>query len=155
MHRDIKPENILVERDPSGTVNHSYLIDFGLSTFEDYNGPEKQMWGTLGYSAPEVFQEDGYSHTIDIWEHSYFKFDFSIFSLGIVFYFLVTGELPFDDPSDNKIIELTTKNALPFKSSKFSHLDQRLPELLQDMTNKSPSARITIKECLNHPYFNS
>lgn len=42
MHRDIKPENILVKKDQDGKVTKSYLIDFGLSTFYDFNGPETQ-----------------------------------------------------------------------------------------------------------------
>src|SRR5262245_3937555 len=91
IHRDIKPENILIDRD--GRVR---LLDFGLSRLTGQ--PEKafltratQILGTLEYMAPE--QREG-SRAVD------HRAD--LFSLGVVIYEMLTGELPigrFEPPS--------------------------------------------------------
>ncbi len=92
VHRDIKPENILV--DPTGRVK---IADFGLAkllsddvTDHTLTGPQ-QVMGTPRYMAPEQMQGAGsVDHRADI------------YSLGVVFYEMLTGELPFgrfDPPS--------------------------------------------------------
>jgi polar amino acid transport system substrate-binding protein len=90
IHRDIKPENILVA--PNGEVK---LADFGLAKLLGAGGSEltqaRQIMGTRHYMAPE--QEEtpaSVDHRADI------------YSLGVVSYELLTGELPrgqFDAPS--------------------------------------------------------
>ena len=92
VHRDIKPENILLDR--SGRVK---IADFGLAKLA--SGSEldftltgtHQVMGTPLYMAPE--QMEG-SNTVD------HRAD--IYSLGVVFYEMLTGHLPmgqFDPPS--------------------------------------------------------
>ncbi len=84
IHRDIKPENILLDK--RGQVK---IADFGLakvlgstSASEQLTGTN-QVMGTVGYMAPE--QLEG-SREVDQ------RAD--IYSLGVVFYELLTGELP-------------------------------------------------------------
>jgi predicted Ser/Thr protein kinase len=92
LHRDIKPENILL--DGKGGVK---IADFGIAKM---NGEERasitltQAGATLGtpqYMAPEQLERpNDVDHRADI------------YSLGVVFYELLTGELPigrFDPPS--------------------------------------------------------
>jgi serine/threonine-protein kinase len=84
IHRDIKPENILISID--GTVK---IADFGLSRIlgsesqEDNLTGTHQVMGTPRYMAPE--QLEG-SHRVD------HRAD--IYSLGVVIYEMLTGELP-------------------------------------------------------------
>ncbi len=85
VHRDIKPENILIDK--KGRVK---IADFGLAKLlgqgtEDLSlTGTGQVMGTLGYMAPEQMQQ---SHSVD------HRAD--IYSLGVVLYEMLTGQLPF------------------------------------------------------------
>lgn len=84
VHRDIKPENVLVDR--RGRVK---IADFGLAKLLDAPAAdarltvEGQVMGTPHYMAPEQVE-----HPRDVDHRA------DIFSLGVVFYELLTGELP-------------------------------------------------------------
>ncbi len=93
LHRDIKPENILI--DAEGRVK---IADFGLAKLRDEVQPDFTLTqsgarlGTLAYMAPEqVERPQDVDHRADI------------YSLGVVFYEMLTGELPlgrFPAPSE-------------------------------------------------------
>jgi hypothetical protein len=99
IHRDIKPENILVDR--KGRVK---IADFGLSRLlgagrsaERLTQPD-QVLGTLHYMAPEQFEAPlAVDHRADI------------YSLGVVFYEMLAGELPlgrFEPPAKKAGVDL-------------------------------------------------
>ena len=91
LHNDFKPDNLYLLSD--GTVK---IVDFGAATHIS-NRNEKQIFGTVNYLAPEVIVNKKYSVQSDI------------YSLGIVFYELLTGELPFVGTSSKDIIEAHAK----------------------------------------------
>lgn len=82
VHRDIKPENVLLDR--AGKVK---IADFGLAKLGGELEPaltrESMAMGTLHYMAPEQLRG---AHAVD------HRAD--IFSLGVVFYEMLTGTLP-------------------------------------------------------------
>jgi tRNA A-37 threonylcarbamoyl transferase component Bud32 len=92
VHRDIKPENILLDR--KGRVK---IADFGLARLVGQSRPDftltgtQQVMGTPHYMAPEQMERpQAVDHRADI------------YSLGVVFYEMLTGELPlgrFQPPS--------------------------------------------------------
>ena len=96
IHRDIKPENLLVDTD--GRIK---IADFGLAkmTNGNFNGTlthTRQVMGTLNYMAPEQRERPTeVDHRADI------------YSLGVVIYELLTGELPlgrFQPPSSKSAV---------------------------------------------------
>src|SRR5262249_10808252 len=80
VHRDVKPGNILLD-----AAHQPYLTDFGLALKEEDFGRGSGRAGTPAYMSPE--QANGESHLVDGRS--------DIFSLGVVFYELLTHRRPF------------------------------------------------------------
>ena len=84
-HRDLKPENILI----CSKTNSLKIIDFGLSKKHllDRSDDPQMMVGTPHYMSPEIYMKEGeadiYNPPCDMW------------SLGVIFYTMVTNTLPF------------------------------------------------------------
>ena len=116
VHRDIKPENILMAID--GSVK---IADFGLSLILGNDSPSEtitgthQVMGTPRYMAPEQFEG---THDVD------HRAD--IYSLGVVFYEMLTGELPIG------------RFAVP---SQKVEIDVRLDEVVLRALEKEPQRR--------------
>ncbi len=88
-HRDLKPSNILLA--PSGCP---LLLDFNLSSDERLE--RTLVGGTLPYMPPEQLRS---ILTEDVEEESLGDPRGDIFSLGVILYQLLTGRLPFGEPS--------------------------------------------------------
>ncbi|MHC4600700.1 MAG: protein kinase domain-containing protein [Planctomycetota bacterium] len=117
IHRDIKPENILIDK--QGRVK---VADFGLSRIVRGEGKgtrithSKMVMGTPDYMAPEQREDSkGVDHRADI------------FSLGVVFYEMLTGELPM--------------GRFPPPSQKDIRIDVRLDEIVLKVLDKDPACR--------------
>ena len=116
VHRDIKPENILLDK--QGRVK---IADFGIAKLLGADGRverltgEQQVVGTPHYMAPEQVEKPGIvDHRADI------------YSLGVVFYEMLTGELPLG------------RFAPP---SRMVKMDVRLDEVVLHALEKEPERR--------------
>src|SRR6266576_2347190 len=99
VHRDLKPENIMIGKASTGGEPVVKLLDLGIAKLREVAGAEKtgstnltiagQMLGTPYYMSPEQWGElpdDG---------NSEIDGRADIYSLGVVFYELISGQRPF------------------------------------------------------------
>lgn len=133
VHRDLKLENILLDK--HGDVK---LVDFGFT--REYEGKSNylQTWcGTVCYSAPEMLKGEKYAgEKVDVW------------SLGIILYALLVGELPFDDDD-----EMVTKAKILKEEPKYpDHFPAQAKDLCQLLLSKRPILRPTLADILQHPW---
>lgn len=117
-HRDIKLDNLFVpenRRLPFVLLsNFCYSENFKInkSATSPAQGYLKIIYflnrykkcGTPGYVAPEIFKTKNYDQKIDI------------FSLGVVFYILVYGKMPFEGKDQEEILKANEKGEIDFKS---------------------------------------
>lgn len=124
IHRDIKPANILIDQQ-----GRPLLTDFGIATALDDS--QSQVAGTLPYMAPEQLGDEpvhGDPRT-DIW------------SLGVVLYELLTGKLPFDDPSPAKLAD-QIKSHVPLPPRGInSDITPALEDIVLKCLTKAPEER--------------
>jgi serine/threonine protein kinase len=133
VHRDLKLENILLDKN-----ENVKLCDFGFT--REYEGKASYLQtfcGTVCYSAPEMLKGEKYAgEKVDVW------------SLGVILYALLVGELPFDEDDDHatKMKILGTEPKYP------DHLDEHAASLIKTLLSKRPLLRPSLSDILSHPF---
>ena len=124
LHRDLKPGNIMLRRD--GSIA---LIDFGLARrakLESEITGTGEIFGTPYYMSPE----QGHGNNVD--ERS------DIYSLGVVFYEMLTGQKPYRADTAMGIIYLHANAPVPLLPTRLA----RYQALLNMMLAKAPEDRL-------------
>ena len=131
-HRDLKPENLLLDYDLTLKI-----VDFGLSNMYEPNATLKTACGSPCYAAPEMIAGKRY-HGLktDIW------------SSGVVFYAMVCGYLPFEDPKTSNLYKKIM--AADYTLPKF--LSGQCKDLIRKILNTDPETRYTINDIRSHTW---
>lgn len=135
-HRDLKLENILLADAKKSIVK---LTDFGF--VREFNPKNRKflstVCGTVVYMAPELLKSEKYSgFSVDIW------------SLGIILFTMLYGEMPFDEDDD-----LKTKFKILNEEPRYRDIiPQDLQLLIKKMLSKDPNQRPSLNEILNSSF---
>lgn len=133
VHRDLKLENILLDKH-----ENVKLVDFGFTREYEGKASYLQTWcGTVCYSAPEMLKGEKYAgEKVDIW------------SLGIILYALLCGELPFDEDDEGA----TRIKILKEEPQYPDHIPLQARDLLKTLLSKRPILRPTFSDILASPW---
>jgi len=124
LHRDLKPGNIMLRRD-----NSVALIDFGLAKrlrLQMEITGSGEIFGTPYYMSPE----QGHGNPVD--ERS------DIYSLGVIFYEMLTGEKPYQADTAMGIIYKHAQAPIPLLPARFAEYQS----LVNMMLAKNPQDRL-------------
>ena len=138
-HRDLKPENLLYFNEGQEQDNPIKVIDFGLSQLVS---PDKKMTekvGSIYYFPPEVLKGN-YTEKCDIW------------SAGVILYLLLSGEMPFNGPTNSTIFRKISKMKYTYPEKVWNSISNEAKDLIDHMIAPE-SERYSARQVLQHPWF--
>lgn len=145
IHRDIKSQNVLIKDD--GTVK---VVDFGIALANNAMQitSEDSVLGSVHYMAPEIAKGEVANMQSDI------------YSLGIVFYEMLTGSLPFNGDGAVQVVLNCIKTPMPSVCSYDHNIPQSIENIILKATAKNSLNRYQnvammlkdINECLNEKH---
>ena len=117
------------------------LVDFGLSIILAQGQTQCEVYGTEGYMSPEIYFSKNYTKEVDLW------------SLGILFYAIVSGFMPFEQDDVKKIVKMKNVNFVNFEPEPFNDFNKDGRDLINRILKVDPAERLSIDDILQHPYF--
>jgi serine/threonine-protein kinase len=127
IHCDVKPQNILVTPDKRLKV-----VDFGIARALSTITPDEQaeiVWGSPNYFSPEQASGSAPSPASDV------------YSLGVVMYEMLAGQLPFKADTSQELARLH-REALPPPLRKYNpNIPNSLEDIVLKALSKDPTAR--------------
>jgi serine/threonine protein kinase len=124
IHRDVKPANVMIARD--GRV---VLMDFGLALDVD-RGSIGEVFGSAHYIAPEQARRS--SEAVP---------QSDLYALGVILYELLTGSVPFDDPSATSVAVQHLTLPPPPPRTRNPALSPAIETVLLTALSKAPAER--------------
>ena len=126
IHRDVKPQNVLIDQEGSAKVT-----DFGIARTLEEDGltADGRVLGTTDYVSPEQALGQHVSGQSDL------------YSLGIVLYEMLTGEVPFRGENQVAVAMKHVREEIPDVQSKRPEVSAALAAVLETTTAKRESDR--------------
>ena len=134
VHRDVKPGNILLER----ATGRAMVTDFGIARVAD--GGETavgELLGTPEYMSPEQAAGDAVDARSDV------------YSLGVVAYYMVSGQLPFTAPTIQAVLAKQLTQEPPPVASVAAAIPRSLANAIDMCLLKEPSRRFQSAEAFS------
>ncbi|KRX10797.1 Protein kinase-like domain [Pseudocohnilembus persalinus] len=132
VHRDLKPANIMLKDETAK------IADFGFSEFID-SPPFKIFYnvGSPNYMAPQALRNNRYSFKSDVW------------SIGALYYELLTGNTPYNAPTEEKLLFYAEN--IPVKFPKNVLISEESKQFIKRCMTVNEDQRIAPEEMLDHP----
>lgn len=138
VHRDLKPENLLLDNDGNVKIN-----DFGFSNLIRPGKLFSTFCGSPIYAPPEIILEKEYlGPGVDVW------------SMGVILYALVNGQLPWRLGKNGRIIDIDKLLAGQFECSASANLSKGVKDLMNKMIVADPKQRATLADVRSHTWIN-
>jgi serine/threonine-protein kinase len=130
VHRDLKPENTFICRRPDGS-DLVKILDFGIarSKADSRLTSAGELFGTPQYIAPERITGGEAGPSVDL------------YALGIIFFEIATGRLPFDGHDPATLMIAHMKKPPPPARSIAPEVPEQLEKLIAGLLEKDPRAR--------------
>lgn len=146
-HRNIKLESFILDtreqERPEGI--RVLLTNFGLADFIHEGSTLSEFVGSTGYIAPEIINRNPYNQSVDIW------------SLGITFFYMLSGRMPFPIHSltPQETFNLIRNGDLDYTLLTRLNISNDAIDLIRHMCNTDPASRITAFEALSYNLFDN
>jgi serine/threonine-protein kinase len=133
VHRDVKPDNILLDQ----ATGRALVSDFGIARVGSATttGPQRVV-GTAEFMSPEQVLGERVDPRSDL------------YSLGVVGFFALSGELPFVGPDDMTVLARQVSDPAPPLASVAPNVPHRLAEAIDRCLAKDPAERFPNGEAL-------
>ena len=131
IHRDLKPQNILVS--DAGILK---ITDFGFARYFDNDILIQTICGSPMYMAPEIMKNKKYDFKSDLW------------SIGIIFFEMLTGRTPFHAKNIYELIRKIENDTIKIPQKFNLSLDCQ--DLILKLLEKNPTKRISWDDFFNH-----
>ncbi|RYR78695.1 hypothetical protein Ahy_A01g003550 isoform A [Arachis hypogaea] len=138
VHRDLKPENCLfLDKRKDSPLK---IMDFGLSSVEEFTDPVVGLFGSIDYVSPEALSQGKITAKSDMW------------SLGVILYILLSGYPPFIAQSNRQKQQMIMNGNFSFYEKTWKGISQSAKQLISSLLTVDPIRRPSAQELLSHPW---
>ncbi|GBP56225.1 Death-associated protein kinase related [Eumeta japonica] len=135
-HLDLKPQNLLLAAGKEDLL----ICDFGISRAILPGARVREILGTRDYVAPEILSYEPLSLAADIW------------SVGVLAYVLLSGYSPFAGDTKQETYLNIAQCQLSFPRDCFRGVSPLAKKFIRETLVVDPKGRLTVEECLAHPW---
>ena len=130
VHRDIKPQNVMLQ----GEQRRVLVADFGIAKAAAGSGERLTSTGTV-IGSPHYMSPEQAAGGAEVDARS------DIYSLGIVLWEMLAGEVPFDGPTTQGILIQHLTKAMPALRTRRPNVSTQLDRIVARCTEKKPDDR--------------